>query len=63
MGSPIANITSAKAPMAQATFGNPYSRVSVPPIASHARNAIGPSAVLPTRAVERRARCAVKRSA
>jgi hypothetical protein len=50
--------------MAASAFAVPNAKVSVPPIASHARNEIAPSAVLPTRnGDQRRAASAVKRSA
>ena len=47
------------AKIAHAVFGKPYAIVSAPPIASQAKNAIGPNAVLPTRKEDLRARSAV----
>src|SRR5262245_45209848 len=57
------NISSEKAAMAHAAFEKPYAMVMAPPIASQARNAMGPRAVLPTRNEDLRARSAVYRSA
>ncbi len=52
-----------KAAMAQTAFWNPYDTVMPAPMASQARKAIGPRAVLPTRKEDFRARFAVKRRA
>ena len=57
------NMSTEKKPIAQTAFENPYVSVKEPPMASQARKAIGPSAVLPTRKADLRARSGVYRSA